>query len=73
MTQHSQWSVATTESESMNHDALLSAYAARGRHYHNLQHIEDCLAALASVDARTGFVGLIVGIAPTHGRHPESL
>ncbi|WP_159011453.1 phosphohydrolase [Bradyrhizobium sp. S69] len=34
----------------MNHDALLAAYAAPGRHYHNLQHIEDCLAALARVD-----------------------
>jgi len=34
----------------MNHDALLAAYTAPGRHYHNLQHIEDCLGALASVD-----------------------
>jgi predicted metal-dependent HD superfamily phosphohydrolase len=34
----------------MNHDALLAAYAAPGRHYHNFQHIEDCLAALAGVD-----------------------
>jgi predicted metal-dependent HD superfamily phosphohydrolase len=34
----------------MNHDALLAAYAAPGRHYHNLQHIEDCLGALARVD-----------------------
>jgi predicted metal-dependent HD superfamily phosphohydrolase len=50
MTQQLQWSVATNESHSMNHDALLAAYAAPGRHYHNLQHIEDCLAALARVD-----------------------
>jgi predicted metal-dependent HD superfamily phosphohydrolase len=34
----------------MNRDALLAAYAAPGRHYHNLQHIEDCLGALARVD-----------------------
>jgi predicted metal-dependent HD superfamily phosphohydrolase len=38
------------KAKSMNHDALLAAYAAPGRHYHNLQHIEDCLAALARVD-----------------------
>jgi predicted metal-dependent HD superfamily phosphohydrolase len=50
MTQYSQWSVATPESEAMNHEALLAAYTAPGRHYHNLQHIEDCLAALARVD-----------------------
>jgi predicted metal-dependent HD superfamily phosphohydrolase len=34
----------------MNHEALMAAYAAPGRYYHNLQHIEDCLAALARVD-----------------------
>ena len=38
------------KAKSMNHDALLAAYTAPGRHYHNLQHIEDCLAALARVD-----------------------
>ena len=34
----------------MNHDELVAAYTAPGRHYHNLAHIEDCLAALARVD-----------------------
>jgi predicted metal-dependent HD superfamily phosphohydrolase len=34
----------------MNHEELVAAYAAPGRHYHNLTHIEDCLAALAHVD-----------------------
>lgn len=34
----------------MNRDALIAAYAAPGRHYHDLTHIEDCLAALAAVD-----------------------
>ena len=34
----------------MNRDELIAAYTAPGRHYHNLQHIEDCLGALASVD-----------------------
>jgi predicted metal-dependent HD superfamily phosphohydrolase len=34
----------------MNHEELVAAYAAPGRHYHNLTHIEDCLAALAYVD-----------------------
>jgi predicted metal-dependent HD superfamily phosphohydrolase len=34
----------------MNHEALVAAYTAPGRHYHNLQHIEDCLAALARVE-----------------------
>ncbi len=33
----------------MNHDALVAAYTAPGRHYHNLKHIEDCLGALAGV------------------------
>jgi predicted metal-dependent HD superfamily phosphohydrolase len=50
MTQQSHWSAATPESHAMNHDALIAAYTAPGRHYHNLQHIEDCLAALARVD-----------------------
>ena len=27
----------------MNRDELVAAYAAPGRHYHNLAHIEDCL------------------------------
>jgi predicted metal-dependent HD superfamily phosphohydrolase len=34
----------------MNHDELVAAYTAPGRHYHNLMHIEDCLGALARVD-----------------------
>ena len=34
----------------MNRDELVAAYAAPGRHYHNLAHIEDCLAALARVE-----------------------
>ncbi|MCG2633227.1 phosphohydrolase [Bradyrhizobium sp. WYCCWR 13023] len=34
----------------MNREQLAAAYAAPGRHYHNLAHIEDCLAALARVD-----------------------
>ncbi|WP_063689477.1 HD domain-containing protein [Bradyrhizobium stylosanthis] len=31
----------------MNREDLAAAYTAPGRHYHNLAHIEDCLAALA--------------------------
>jgi predicted metal-dependent HD superfamily phosphohydrolase len=34
----------------MNREALIAAYTAPGRHYHDLTHIEDCLAALAAVD-----------------------
>jgi len=34
----------------MNHEQLAAAYAAPGRHYHNLAHIEDSLAALARVE-----------------------
>ena len=34
----------------MNREELAAAYAAPGRHYHNLTHIEDCLAALARVE-----------------------
>jgi predicted metal-dependent HD superfamily phosphohydrolase len=34
----------------MNHDELVAAYTAPGRHYHNLKHIEDCLGVLAGVD-----------------------
>ncbi|MGV7216895.1 HD domain-containing protein [Bradyrhizobium sp. UFLA05-112] len=34
----------------MIREELVAAYAAPGRHYHNLAHIEDCLAALAGVD-----------------------
>jgi predicted metal-dependent HD superfamily phosphohydrolase len=33
----------------MNREDLIAAYTAPGRHYHNLAHIEDCLAALARV------------------------
>jgi predicted metal-dependent HD superfamily phosphohydrolase len=34
----------------MNREELVAAYTATGRHYHNLTHIEDCLAILARVD-----------------------
>lgn len=34
----------------MDREELVTAYTAPGRHYHNLAHIEDCLAALAQVD-----------------------
>lgn len=34
----------------MDREELAAAYAAPGRHYHNLAHIEDCLAALARVE-----------------------
>ncbi|MCA1509927.1 phosphohydrolase [Bradyrhizobium sp. NBAIM01] len=34
----------------MTRDELVAAYAAPGRHYHNLAHIEDCLAALSRVE-----------------------
>ena len=35
----------------MDQDALIAAYSAPGRHYHNLAHIRDCLVKLAHVDA----------------------
>lgn len=34
----------------MDREELAAAYTTTGRHYHNLAHIEDCLAALAQVD-----------------------
>ena len=34
----------------MTREELAAIYTAPGRHYHNLAHIEDCLAALAQVD-----------------------
>jgi predicted metal-dependent HD superfamily phosphohydrolase len=34
----------------MNREELVATYTAPGRHYHNLTHIEDCLAALARVE-----------------------
>lgn len=34
----------------MTREELAAAYMAPGRHYHNLAHIEDCLAALAQVE-----------------------
>ena len=34
----------------MDQDALIAAYTAPGRHYHNLAHIDDCLVKLAHVD-----------------------
>ncbi|MGJ4997367.1 HD domain-containing protein [Bradyrhizobium sp. HKCCYLS3077] len=33
----------------MTHDELVAAYTAPGRHYHDLGHIEDCLARLDRV------------------------
>ncbi|UFZ06084.1 phosphohydrolase [Bradyrhizobium ontarionense] len=33
----------------MTHDDLVAAYSATGRHYHDLRHIEDCLAWLDRV------------------------
>ncbi|MGJ4946988.1 HD domain-containing protein [Bradyrhizobium sp. HKCCYLS20291] len=39
----------------MTHEELVAAYSAPGRHYHDLSHIEDCLARLdrvAGLDAR---------------------
>ena len=34
----------------MNREELVAAYTAPCRHYHNLAHIEDCLATLAQID-----------------------
>jgi predicted metal-dependent HD superfamily phosphohydrolase len=34
----------------MNREQLIAAYSAPGRHYHNIAHIEDCLAALARIE-----------------------
>jgi predicted metal-dependent HD superfamily phosphohydrolase len=34
----------------MTREDLIAAYTAVGRHYHNLAHIEDCVAALARID-----------------------
>ena len=34
----------------MSNDALIAAYSAPDRHYHDLAHIEDCLDLLSSVD-----------------------
>jgi len=34
----------------MNRDELATAYSTLGRRYHNLAHIEDCLALLAQVE-----------------------
>jgi predicted metal-dependent HD superfamily phosphohydrolase len=33
----------------MNREELAAAYAAPSRYYHNLAHVEDCLAALVQV------------------------
>ena len=34
----------------MTRDELIAAYQASNRHYHNLAHIEDCLAALSTIE-----------------------
>jgi predicted metal-dependent HD superfamily phosphohydrolase len=34
----------------MNRDTLVAAYTGPGRHYHDIGHVEDCLAALAAVE-----------------------
>ena len=34
----------------MTREQLIAAYSAPSRHYHNLAHIEDCLAALARIE-----------------------
>jgi len=34
----------------MTRENLVAAYGAPGRHYHNLAHVEDCLATLAEVE-----------------------
>ena len=34
----------------MTREDLIAAYTAPGRHYHNLAHIEDCLALLARIE-----------------------
>ena len=34
----------------MNREDLVAAYTAPSRYYHNLTHIDDCLAALARID-----------------------
>ena len=33
----------------MTHDDLVEAYSAAGRHYHDLRHVQDCLARLDRV------------------------
>ncbi len=33
----------------MTHDEMIQAYSAEVRHFHNLKHIEDCLAMLDRV------------------------
>jgi predicted metal-dependent HD superfamily phosphohydrolase len=40
----------TSYTLAMNREELAAAYAAPGRHYHNLSHVEDCLAALVRVE-----------------------
>ncbi len=38
---------------SLWHRRLVTAYGERHRHYHNLQHIEECLAELAAAEVAT--------------------
>jgi predicted metal-dependent HD superfamily phosphohydrolase len=52
----------------MNHDELVAAYTAPGRHYHNLKHIEDCLGALAGVAAHRAAGFLVPAAGVREGR-----
>jgi len=46
---HSSGENRSTYVSQMTKDEMTQAYSAPGRHYHNISHIEDCLAALESV------------------------
>jgi predicted metal-dependent HD superfamily phosphohydrolase len=47
----------------MTHEEMIAAYSAPDRHYHNLKHIEDCLAALEGVAGLSGRDREILGHA----------
>ncbi|GGI19175.1 HD domain-containing protein [Bradyrhizobium guangdongense] len=47
----------------MTREELAAAYTAPGRHYHNLAHIEDCLAALAQVEGLSARERLVLSEA----------